>query len=300
MNFSNILSQIEKADPEVYEKLSGRRHVLKSFTSKVAIAALPFAIGSLFKKAYGQTTSAVTDALNFALELEYLEYNFYHTANNTGALIPGSAGVAGNDLAGFQTIEAQERQHILFLQNTILQLGGTPYTPKNYNAAASNPLYVPTAYDFTASGTYPVFSSYTTFLIIAQLLEDTGVHAIKGQLAAFLGNATLFIQGMELQSTEARHAAHVRLIRRLLGTALAPDYPAPWINNNIPPAGTPPDQFQAYYLNEDNVLQNGIKITGLPDAYSSTATVPQLSATAAFDEAYDKTTVTNLIKAFML
>ena len=56
MDFRNILQEIEKTDPEVYERLNGRRHVLKSFSSKVALAALPFAIGSMFKKAYGRTT----------------------------------------------------------------------------------------------------------------------------------------------------------------------------------------------------------------------------------------------------
>src|ERR1700748_2808114 len=106
MNFKYILNEIEKADPEVYEKLSGRRHVLKSFGSKVAVAALPLAIGSLFKKAYGKTTDAVTSALNFALKLEYMEYNYYHVANNTGGLISAA------ELPGFQTIEAQELAHI--------------------------------------------------------------------------------------------------------------------------------------------------------------------------------------------
>src|SRR5271166_3624930 len=101
MNFKSILKEIEQTDPEVYERLSTRRHTLKSFGSKVALAALPLAIGSLFKKAYGQTsrTSTVITAMNFALEMEYLQYNFYHRCNNTGGLIPTA------DAPGFLTIE---------------------------------------------------------------------------------------------------------------------------------------------------------------------------------------------------
>ena len=104
MNIKNILQEIEQTDPEVYEKLSGRRHILKSFGSKVAVAALPLAIGSLFKKAYGKTTDTLISSLNFALELEYFEYNFYHTAlavgsNTTAMLIPTT------DRPGFQMIE---------------------------------------------------------------------------------------------------------------------------------------------------------------------------------------------------
>ena len=75
MDLKNILQEIEKADPEVYEKLSDRRGILKSFGSKVAVAALPFALGSLFKKVYGKNTDTVVAALNFARELEYFEYN---------------------------------------------------------------------------------------------------------------------------------------------------------------------------------------------------------------------------------
>ena len=55
MNLKHILSEIEKVDADVYEKLDSRRSALKNFTSfggKVALAAVPIAFGSLFKKAY--------------------------------------------------------------------------------------------------------------------------------------------------------------------------------------------------------------------------------------------------------
>src|SRR5437868_6401073 len=98
MNIRNILQEIGKADPEVYEQLSDRRGMLKSFGAKVAVAALPLAAGSLFKKAYGKTTNAQIDALNYLLQLEYFQYTFYRTANNTVGLIPAG------DLPGFQKI----------------------------------------------------------------------------------------------------------------------------------------------------------------------------------------------------
>ena len=287
MNFNNILQQIEKTDPEVYEKLSPRRQVLKSFGAKVALASLPFAIGGLFKKAYGSTGAATTviTALNFALELEYLEYNYYHTANNTGSLIPST------DLQGFLTIEAHEKAHIAFLAAAVTSLGGVPYTPKYYDATAANPSYVPAAYDFTANGTYQVFNNYAVFLEIAQTFEDTGVRAYKGQLSNLLGTAGVLTQALQIQSVEARHAAHIRLVRRFAG---AIEYPKPWITNNIPPITA----VQANYNGEDNTIQDGIAISILPDVGGST--IPVTAATEAFDEPIDSTTVATSIAQFML
>ncbi len=287
MDFKHIISEIEKNDPEVYERLSTRRDALKGFGQKVALVALPFAIGSLFKKAYGKTTSAVTDALNLALEIEYMEYTYYRQGNNTGSLIPAA------DLPGFKKIEAQEKAHIDFLNKTITALGGIPFKPNNYTAATTVPPYVPAAYDFTAAGTYSPFSDYATFLILAQILEDTGVHALQGQMSILLADNAVLTQAMQMQAVEARHAAYVRTVRRLAG---APEYPAPWISNNIPPTVA----LQPYYKDEDNVEHNGIIITTLPNTNYKTGGTPKISATAAFDEPFDRARINTLIKPFKL
>ncbi len=72
MNLYNIIEQIEKADPEVYERLDGRRDAIKkfaSFSGKAAVAAVPLALGSMFKKSYGQSgTQQILDVLNFAFQ----------------------------------------------------------------------------------------------------------------------------------------------------------------------------------------------------------------------------------------
>ena len=210
MDLKFILDEIEKVDPEVYEKLSPRRHVLKSFGSKVAVAALPFALGSMFKKAYGRTTSTVIDALNFALQLEYLEYNFYHACNISPTLV-----IPGTDQAAFNTIESHELAHVNFLRNAINNAGSTPYTPNHYSGdPVTGNAYVPTAYDFTAGGAFPVYTSYATFLTVSQAFEDTGVRAYKGQAGNLISDKGTLQAALQIHSVEARHASHIRLIRR--------------------------------------------------------------------------------------
>jgi len=303
MNFKSIIKEIEQADPKVFEQLSTRRGAIKSLGSKAALAALPLAISSLFNKAYGQTSanSTVITALNVILEMEYFEYNFYKTANSvdvgTGIFIPLA------DAPGFTTIEAHQKEHILLLNSMITSIGGTPFTPNHYSATAlPDPLFVPAAYDFTANATYNTFSDYATFLTLAQVFEDTAVHAYKGQIANLLSNIGAVTQVFQMQSAEGRHAAHVRLIRRNLNTA---DNPAPWITNSIPPPPTSPSQpvsqFQPFYVDENNVVQySSINISTLSDPQNSAGTVPVISATAAFDEGYTSAQITSLLQPFLL
>ncbi len=309
MDLRNILSEIGKTDPEVYEKLSGRRQVLKNFGSKVAVAALPLAVASMFSKAYGKTTSAIIDALNFALELEYMEFNFYHEANNVTSLglIPAA------DQPGFLAIEAHEKAHVTFLITTITALGGTPFKPNHYSDATSAPPYIPAAYDFRASSNTVyaplfanVFNDYPTFLIAAQTFEDSHIRAVNGQMSNWAGNA-VFAQMQQLLATEGRHAAFIRLIRRNLGAVTAPEVPAPWITNNIPPSfpvGSTVTSgnivLQPFYNGEDNTVQSGIDISTLTDTGSPTGYVPQLSASAAFDEPLTQTAYSSLIAPFIL
>ncbi|GAA4465409.1 hypothetical protein GCM10023093_17550 [Nemorincola caseinilytica] len=288
MNFKHIISEIEKTDPEVYERLSGRREMLGSFGSKVALAALPLALASMFKKAYGQSTDVVVNALNLALEFEFMQHTYYRQGTNTGSLIPAQ------DLPGFKIIESQEKAHVAFLEKVIAGLGGVAFRPKYYTASTTVHPYVPAAYDFTMGGKFTPFADYETFLTIAQVLEDTYIHAIHGQTETLQANNAVLSQVFALAAVEGRHAAYVRLRRRLaVGAA---ETPTPWIQNNIPPV--PSLSFQKYYLGEDNTIQKSVDIQGLSNVYYANGAMPQVAATAAFDEPYTKENVMNLIAPF--
>ncbi|MCW3121440.1 MAG: Dessication-associated protein [Flavipsychrobacter sp.] len=284
MDFKNILNELEQAG----QKINGRRELLTGFGSKVMVAALPFAVGSLFQKASAKTTApdTVPQALNFILEMEYFAYNYYHTGNNTGGLIPAA------NQAGFLTIENQKKAHINYLNTVITAMGVAPFTPKNYDASAANPLYIVSgAYDFTAAGKYLVFSDYPTFIMMCEVFEDTFIRGYKGEIPAVLGDKGTLELMMRMQSSVGRHASHARYVRRLLGYTSAPEHPSPWITDNIPPDV----RLQAYYDGEDAVGQQGVDISGLS---GSTGAVPHYSATAAFDEAYDKSVVLSLLSPF--
>ena len=291
MNLKNILHEIEQATPEVYEQKSDRRNILKNLGSKVAMAAVPFALGSLFSnKAQAKTTGTILSALNFILELEYFQYNYYHTAlatgsNTTTTLIPAA------DRNGFLMIEGHQKAHITFLRNTIDKLGSVPFTPSGYtlDPITGNP-YSPASYDFTAHNKYRVFENYDTFLAIAQTFEDMVVRGYQWQLGNLLANTNdILTQVLQISTVEARHAAYVRNLRRDRG---AIDIPKPWITQNAAPNLSLID----FYLHEDNAIQKGFDLTTLSD---NGTPISAMAATESFDEPLSDANIKSLIAPFL-
>ena len=260
MNILNILSEIEKVDEDIYDRLSPRRRVMKDFYNagrKISIAALPLALSSMFTKAYGQSgTRSVNDVLNFALTLEYLEYHFYnHTVvgkdpassvKDVTFNFPSTAA-----LQAITTIRDHEKAHVDFLKAVL--------------GSAARPELAYTNFDFRAGGTYnadnsynsggtfaDVYTNYATFLKVATAFEDTGVragvliHPAQGYLWSI---GTINLSGpladasadIEYKDSAQRVIALIEAMKGKLGK----DYPPS--NNRIIPnawlviAGEPPD-----------------------------------------------------------
>lgn len=274
MNLNNIITEIEQVDPEIYERTSERRDAFKHFGkmgTRIALAALPLALGSMFQKAYGQTTTGVLGVLNFALQLEYLEANFYIKGIATPGLIP-----AGPAVGALTTIRDHENAHVTFLRNVITAAGGTPY---NYTAAT---------FDFTAKGAFPdVFSNYATFLAVAQALEDTGVRAYKGQAGNLMSNKTYLTAALNIHSVEARHASHIRQMRAAQGAPVKP-----WITGVTSGIDS---RTNGNYAGEDNVSQGGVNITTLSGVSGN---ISANAATESFDEPLTKDQVVALVTPF--
>jgi hypothetical protein len=276
MNLFNIISEIEKVDPEIHERLSPRRDVIKnitSFGSKVAVAAMPFALGTMFKKAYGATpASDVVDVLNFALTLEHLEAGFYNTGTQSPNLIPASGS------AYIGVVTRDENAHVKFLQTVIKSLNGTPVPAATFDFTGGNN---------KGNGPFKdVFTNYTTFLAVAQVFEDTGVRAYKGQAPALLGNKELLTAALSIHAVEARHASAVRKLRHDLGhDANTRPYIVSTANlGNDTGVGV----VNANYAGEENVTQGGVNLV---TALKVSAAV----ATASFDEPLTKDQVVSLL-----
>jgi hypothetical protein len=276
MNLKHIISEIEKVDPEVHERLDTRRQAMKDFgrmAGKVAIAAaVPFALGSMFKKAYGQSTASLFDVLNYALTLEYLEAEFYKKGLAASGLIP--SGAAYNAI---KTIGDHEAAHVLFLQTAIGKAGGT---------AVKSPTF-----DLTAGGAFPkVFSDYATFLAVAQTFEDTGVRAYKGQASNpnLMANNDVLTAALNIHSVEARHASHIRQMRKANGFGNV----KPWITGKDSGIGA---AVQASYDGEENTNQAGIEIVNINEKNISFN-----AASEAFDEPLTMAQVLAIVKPFIV
>ncbi|MGY4536024.1 hypothetical protein ACVW0P_000418 [Mucilaginibacter sp. UYNi724] len=275
MNLFNIIDEIEKVDPEIRDRLNPRRAAIKnitSFGSKVAVAAMPFAIGTMFKRAYGQTSTSVVDVLNFALTLEHLEAAFYNAGAAKSGLIPAA------DSAYLNLIRRDENAHVKFLQGVITSLKGTPVSPATYDVTGGNN---------KGTGPFPdVLTNYATFLAVAQVLEDTGVRAYKGQAPNLIGNQAILTPALSIHAVEARHASAIRKLRHDLGQApnirpyiissasLGNDTGIAAANNN--------------YAGEENVTQGGVNLV-------TALKVSQAVASASFDEPLTKEQVVALV-----
>ncbi|RYU78526.1 ferritin-like domain-containing protein [Hymenobacter persicinus] len=297
MNLFNLLSDIEAVDPEVYARFDGRRRVFQHLGTvgrRLTAAAVPGALSALFSRAYGQGTGLpadVANVLNLALQLEYLEYSFYSLA------LSSPLPLTAEDRAAVTLLRNDENNHVQTLRTV---LGTAAIAPLPFSA-----------FDFTGSKggrqapAFPtVFSNPYLFLSLAQCFEDLGVRAYKGALPTLFVNKLVTEAALSIHSVEARHASHVRTMRRggaqsLPGSPVSA--PKSWITGsetggplpnllgNVYFSGTPTN----LYPSEDNTVQSGINLLS---AFPGVATAAL--ASEAFDEPLDAVSVSLLMGYF--
>jgi len=292
MNFFQIISEIEKVDPEVYDRLDSRRSIFKNMAGlgqKLTAAAVPLAVGAIFNKVYAQTPvgAGVNDVLNFALKLEYLESYFYNARTTV-------TGLSSLNSAALALIATDEANHVTFLRSV---LGSAAIT-----APATTGVF-----DFTAKGTFPTaLTNAGVYLALAQSFEDTGVRAYKGAAPLVISNKTVLTAALNIHSVEARHASHIRAMRRAGASSTTPAQgipvspysgptgaPKSWVSGTDGGGAVPGVTDRIYGAGNNTNAVSGI-------SYDSEASTTQASVvlstnttvtgfpTSAFSEAFDE------------
>ncbi len=165
------------------------------------------------------------DILNFALNLEYLEAEFYlYAATGSGlptSLVPSGSGttkggamIAGGNIPAAITnylnaIAQDEMNHVAAIQATITKNMGTPAPRPDIDFGAFAALAG--LAKITTPAVFNPFADYMSFLVGAFVFEDVGVSAYNGAAPAITSSAILDAAA-GIAAVEAYHAAEIRTL----------------------------------------------------------------------------------------
>jgi len=183
-------------------------------------------------------TATDLEVLNFALNLEYLEANFYSCAS-TGQPIPsslwGELGVApmgcmkANLTAAAQAvamdIASDELAHVTFLRGAIMAANSTPVSQPMINIGTAFSAAANAAFSTTLSTPYNAYANDVLFYLSAFIFEDVGVTAYHG--AINLVSSPYLTATSGLMGTEAYHAGAIRTMLINMASQYVFPYGAP-------------------------------------------------------------------------
>ncbi len=214
------MENVAEMQAQLEESKRSRRSAL--LMGGAALAGL-----ALSRNASAQAAVTDNDILNFALNLEYLEAQFYTLATAGVTIDDASIGgsISGVGTAGKVSVKTnpkvpfttkvlqayametaqEERNHVKFLQGA---LGSAAVAMPNIDLMASFQALA-TAAGIPNASTFDPFASETNFLLGAFIFEDVGVTAYHGA-AASISNGTYLDAAAGILAVEAYHAGSIR------------------------------------------------------------------------------------------
>jgi hypothetical protein len=296
MNLLSLLDTIGGAapgpvSPEVAATLpTGRRVMLRSAgqaSVRALAAALPLAL--TLPALAASTAETISDSLRLLLTLTDLQEALYTKALATPPLVPSTVR------AEIDLIRQQHQQQAAFLRG-LFERAGTTKPPV-------------ATFDFSGShyGTGPVqfaevFTTFDKFLQLAQPVADAAARIYQGQLMNLNSDNQLLDAMIRRQAVEARHASHLRTLRRNLSNSLLPkSWPSP-TDPAVPAA------LATIQASEDNLKQLVPGATAAGDfsgaryinfiALSPDTPVRSTSLAEAFDEPLSTQQAVDLLALF--
>lgn len=166
------------------------------------------------------------DILNFALNLEYLESEYYLRAATGAGLTTADAGIGAGSVtapsggpvatgsalytAFLNEFAQSELAHVRILQKTITSLGGTPI-PRPAIDLQNSFITLATAAGIPNASSFNPYSSWNNFLVGVALFEDIGVTAYTGS-APYITSGAVLDAAAGIQAKEAYTGALARTL----------------------------------------------------------------------------------------
>ena len=209
--------------PELLAESPNRRSLLRTIGMAGAAMGAAAAVGGRLQA--DPAMPSVVDVLQFALNLEYLEAEFYTVATMgmnieqmgigvdgvgmPGPTTGGSMVSFANDLVFTSAIAAQlgqdERDHVTLIRTALMQAGVMPVAKPAINLGALATM---------GAG----FGNEAQFLTLARIFEDIGVTAYAGATTLTTVTDSQYIStAARILAVEALHSGNIRLQCARLG-----------------------------------------------------------------------------------